>query len=228
MRSAGVTLRTGCDELGDVASFDDVVVATGVTPRRVNIESTRADRIHPYDAHTHGAKVAVIGAGGIGFDVAEYLVHSADNDFYAQFGVDRTLATRGGLVKPTPPKSERTVTVFQRSKGKFGADLGKTTGWIHRLELKQHNVKMVGSVGSYDRFDDDGLHVTLASGDTMIEPADYVIVCAGQVEHSIADDIAARVGDAATAVHVVGGAGNAKGLDAARAIREAVQVADRI
>jgi len=167
--------------------------------------------------------VAIIGAGGIGFDVATFLTHRADEDYFAEWGIDRTLTARGGLRPPRPVAAPRRVYLLQRKVGRLGMTLGKTTGWIHRTSLKARGVAMRGGV-TYQRIDDQGLHITTDQGAELLE-VDHVIICAGQESEN---QLAAELGGTGKPVHVIGGALLAAELDAERAIREGTQLAARI
>jgi 2,4-dienoyl-CoA reductase (NADPH2) len=180
-----------------------------------------------------GARVAIIGAGGIGFDVAEALVtgHSPTEDlaaWRAEWGVGDPAETRGGLAPagPQPELPLRQVTLLQRKAQKLGKNLGKTTGWIHRASLQMKQVKMIGGV-NYERIDAQGLHITHGperADPTCIE-ADTIVLCAGQVpERSLADALIA----AGRSVHVIGGADVAAELDAKRAIDQGTRLAARL
>jgi 2,4-dienoyl-CoA reductase (NADPH2) len=164
-------------------SYDEIVVATGVTPRAALIPGHERPEVVGYldvlrDRVPVGQRVAVIGAGGIGFDVAAYLTDAGDQAglrpevFFARWGVDTGYGDRGALRPP------RTVHLLQRRPGKVGAGLGRTTGWIHRSELTDRGVTMIAGV-MYERIDDEGLHITL-EGRPRVIPADTVVVCAGQ------------------------------------------------
>jgi 2,4-dienoyl-CoA reductase (NADPH2) len=206
-----------------VAGFDRVVLATGVQPRLWNIPGSDRPEVVTYvDVLSGkvdvGRRVAIVGTGGIGFDVADFLTHDADaGGFHASWGVDKALTERGGLTQPTRTSSRREVTMYQRSEGKVGANLGKTTGWIHRQTLKQRGVKQLSGV-TYEKLDAEGLHVTLADGTSHTQAVDHVVVCAGQTPHR-PDNL-----DHPNLV-VVGGARDARGLDAQRAILEGLRVA---
>lgn len=227
-------------EAADLAGFDEVVVATGVQPRSPQIDGQQHAKVLSYiDVLRHGRpvgqRVAVVGAGGIGFDVAEFLVHGDGRStaldlpaWQAQWGITDPAQTRGGLSsagpQPTPPA--RQVTLLQRKPGKLGAGLGKTTGWIHRSELKMKQVEMVGGV-NYERIADEGL--LLSHGEKRSDPAwlacDTVVLCAGQTPlRALADALQA----AGRTVHVVGGALEAGELDAKRAIDQAARLAARL
>lgn len=175
---------------------------------------------------TIGKRVAIIGAGGIGFDVAEFLTHdapSATTDiarWTREWGVDTTLDHRGGLAKPEVEPSPREVWLLQRSAGRPGKRLNKTTGWVHRAALKAKGVKMLGGV-IYEKIDDAGLHVTV-DGKPQTLSVDNVIICAGQESNrSLADELIAFD----MSVHVIGGADVAAELDAKRAIAQATRLA---
>ena len=175
-----------------------------------------------------GQRVAIIGAGGIGFDVAEFLVEHAPSPttdverWTRVWGVDMQLAQRGGLQKPQPEAPARQVWLLQRSEGRPGARLNKTTGWVHRATLKAKQVTMLGNVG-YQRFDDQGLHITVDGAPRL--PVDHVVVCAGQEPNrQLADELIA----AGLKVHVIGGADVAAELDAKRAIAQGTRLASQI
>jgi 2,4-dienoyl-CoA reductase (NADPH2) len=174
--------------------------------------------------------VAIIGAGGIGFDVAEFLVEpppSPTTDvtrWTREWGVDMQLQQRGGLQPPQPEAPARQVWLLQRSEGRPGARLNKTTGWVHRATLKAKRVTMLGQVG-YERFDDEGLHVTV-DGQPQILPVDNVVICAGQEPNRrLADELIAT---GMMKVHVIGGADVAAELDAKRAIAQGTRLASEI
>jgi 2,4-dienoyl-CoA reductase (NADPH2) len=214
--------------------FDDIVFATGVAPRRITIPGCDRPNVLDYpDVLARGApvgkRVAIIGAGGIGFDVAEFLVASAPSPttdiarWTHEWGVDTTLAARAGLVPPCPEPPERQVWLLQRTPGKPGRRLNKTTGWVHRASLAAKGVAMLGGV-AYERIDDAGLHVRIGD-EAQVLPVDTVVVCAGQEpDRRLHDDFAA--GD--LHVHLVGGAHVAAELDAKRAILEATELAMRL
>lgn len=233
---SGITLRL--NTTADVAAlqdFDAIVIATGVAPRDPQIEGQDGDNVLSYiDVLRHkapvGDRVAIIGAGGIGFDVAEYLVtdDSPTEDLDAwltEWGVGDPAETRGGLRPegPQPDKPARDVTLLQRKAQKLGKGLGKTTGWIHRAGLQMKSVEMIGGV-NYERIDSDGLHVSY--GDARENPtliaADSIIMCAGQLpERSLADELTAIGREC----HVIGGADVAAELDAKRAIDQGTRLA---
>jgi len=176
-----------------------------------------------------GSKVAVIGAGGIGFDVAEFLVENAPSPttdiarWTHEWGVDMQLAHRGGLQKPQSESPIRQVWLLQRSEDRPGGRLNKTSGWVHRATLKAKQVAMLGGV-SYERFDEEGLHITV-DGKPQVLPVDNIVICAGQEPNRrLADDLIA----AGIKVHVIGGADVAAELDAKRAIEQGTQLATRL
>ncbi|MFB6851953.1 FAD-dependent oxidoreductase [Streptomyces sp. NPDC056341] len=212
-------------------AYDEVVVATGVTPRTPEIPGLDHPSVVGYldvlrDGAPVGERVAIVGAGGIGFDVAEYLTDSGDKasqdpaTYFRQWGVDMDYRDRGGLAKPDRPTPPRAVHLLQRKTSKVGAGLGKTTGWIHRTELRHRGVTMVAGA-TYDRIDDAGLHVTVDGNCTVI-PVDTVVLCTGQdPARGLYDDLLA----AGRAAHLIGGADVAAELDAKRAIRQGTELA---
>ncbi|KGX63938.1 pyridine nucleotide-disulfide oxidoreductase family protein [Burkholderia pseudomallei TSV44] len=214
--------------------FDEIVLATGVTPRRPDIEGIGHARVMGYldvlrDGKPVGASVAVIGAGGIGFDVSEYLTHTgesasvAPSTFYAQWGIDVDYGARGGVRMPHVEAAPRNVHLLQRKASKVGDGLGKTTGWIHRTSLKARRVAMSSGV-SYERIDDAGLHVRI-DGELRTLAVDSVVVCAGQEpQRELYDGLRA----AGCSVHLIGGAHVAAELDAKRAILQGTTLAASI
>jgi 2,4-dienoyl-CoA reductase (NADPH2) len=214
-----------------LAGFDEVVIATGVSPRELRMPGIDHPKVLTYiDVLRHkkpvGGKVAVIGAGGIGFDVAEFLTHEGHSlsldleGWLREWGVDAGYATPGALALPQPTASPRQVVMLQRKAEKMGARLGKTTGWIHRAALKAKRVEMI-SGAEYLKIDDAGLHVRIDGADRLIE-VDNVVICAGQEPlRALADELAA-LGKTA---HVIGGADVASELDAKRAIKQGAELA---
>ncbi len=213
--------------------FDELILATGVTPRALDLPGIEHDKVLSYidvlrDGAPVGPRVAIIGAGGIGFDVAEFLAHdpahvssSLDVDAYlAEWGVDKTMSVPGGLQAPQVPAPARAITLCQRKDGKLGAGLGKTTGWIHRTSLKNRDVRMLGGV-RYLRIDDAGLHVTVNGTPELLE-VDTVVVCAGQLP---ARELVEPLRAAGMRVHLIGGADEAAELDAKRAIDQGTRLA---
>jgi len=228
----GVDVRLNTRVTADqVAGYDEVVVATGVTPRTPDIPGIDHPSVVGYldvlrDRVSVGARVAVLGAGGIGFDVAEYLTDGGDKasenprTYFRQWGVDMDYWAPGGLTAPDRPAPPRTVHLLQRKNAKVGAGLGKTTGWIHRTELKHRGVTMVPGV-RYDRIDDAGLHVTVGDASTVLE-VDTVVLCTGQEpRRDLYDALVAAGRD----VHLIGGADVAAELDAKRAIKQGTELA---
>jgi 2,4-dienoyl-CoA reductase (NADPH2) len=218
-------------ETGDLADFDEVVVATGVTPRTPDIPGVDHPSVVGYldvlrGEATVGDRVAILGAGGIGFDVAEYLTDGGDKasedpaTYFRQWGVDMDYRAPGGLAAPERTAPPRTVHLLQRKETKVGAGLGKTTGWIHRAELKHRGVTMVPGV-RYDRIDDAGLHVTVGEESTVL-PVDTIVLCTGQEpRRGLYEELVA----AGRAAHLIGGADVAAELDAKRAIKQGTEVA---
>ncbi|MFE7811469.1 FAD-dependent oxidoreductase [Streptomyces sp. NPDC057433] len=215
----------------DVAGHDEVVVATGVTPRVPDLPGVDHPSVLGYldvlrDGAPVGDRVAVLGAGGIGFDVAEFLTDGGDKahenpeTYFRHWGVDMDHRTPGGLAVPERPAPPRTVHLLQRKTSKVGAGLGRTTGWIHRTELRHRGVTMVSGV-RYDRIDDAGLHVTVDGESTVLE-VDTIVLCTGQEpRRDLYDELAA----AGRPVHLIGGADVAAELDAKRAIKQGTELA---
>lgn len=216
----------------DLQGFDEVIVATGIVPRTPGIPGVEHDKVLSYlDVIAHkkpvGKSVAVIGAGGIGFDVSEYLTHSdASNDqqqWYEEWGVDTRLAHRSALVEPKVAPSPRQVYLLQRKESALGKNLGKTSGWVHRAQLKKKNVEMIAGV-AYERIDGEGLHIRV-KGQPRILPVDNIIVCAGQEpQRELAHALQAQ----GKTVHIIGGADVAAELDAKRAIRQGSELAAQL
>jgi 2,4-dienoyl-CoA reductase (NADPH2) len=208
--------------------FDHIVISSGVTARVPEIPGIGHPKVISYPELLSGTRkagdsVAIIGAGGIGFDVAAYLTHRPGGDYFEEWGIDRTLVERGGLLPQHPVASPRRVYLLQRKTGKPGAGLGKTTGWIHRTALKHRGVAMRTGV-SYQRIDDAGLHITTETGPEVLA-VEHVVVCAGQESvNALASELAGK----GAPVHVIGGALLAAELDAERAIREGVMLAARL
>ncbi|PSM40504.1 NADPH-dependent 2,4-dienoyl-CoA reductase [Streptomyces dioscori] len=216
---------------GDLAAYDEIVVATGVGPRTPDIPGVDHPSVVGYldvlrDGAPVGDRVAILGAGGIGFDVAEYLTDSGDKasedpaTYFRHWGVDMDYQAPGGLGAPERPAPPRSVHLLQRKASKVGAGLGKTTGWIHRSELKHRGVTMVPGV-RYDRIDDAGLHVTVG-GESSVLPVDTVVLCTGQEPRR---DLYEALLAAGRSVHLIGGADVAAELDAKRAIKQGTELA---
>ncbi|MET4573580.1 2,4-dienoyl-CoA reductase (NADPH2) [Stenotrophomonas rhizophila] len=228
----GVSVKL--DTVADVATlagFDAVVVATGITPRQVDFPGADHPKVVSYldvllGRVEVGAEAAIIGAGGIGFDVGEFLVHEGPSPaldparWMAEWGVDPNFEARGALARPQPEAPARKVWLLQRSPGKPGARLGKTTGWIHRATLKAKGVKMLGGV-EYLGVDDDGLRIRI-DGQEQTLPVSHVVVCAGQEPRR---DLHAALLAAGVDAHLIGGADVAAELDAKRAINQGSRLA---
>ncbi|WP_069736262.1 NADPH-dependent 2,4-dienoyl-CoA reductase [Streptomyces sp. EN27] len=225
-----VRLSTRADTAA-LDGFDEIVLATGVEPRTPAIPGTDRPNVVSYldvlrDGAPVGDRVAIVGAGGIGFDVAEFLTDGGDaasldpDTFFRQWGVDTAYEGRGGLRAPERPKSPRTVHLVQRRTTKVGAGLGKTTGWIHRTELRHRGVEMIAGA-SYDLIDDEGLHLTVG-GERRVLPVDTVVLCAGQEPRR---ELYKELSAGAVPVHLIGGADVAAELDAKRAIRQGTELA---
>ena len=224
----------------DLAGYDEVILATGVHPRKIDLPGIEHNKVVSYiDVLNHtvkiGSSVAIIGAGGIGFDVAEFLSHSEDQDsdhsadpldaFVKEWGIDRSLKARGGVegMEAQAPESSREIWLLQRKPGKPGKTLGKTTGWIHRLSLRNRGVHMLGNV-NYERIDDQGLHISINEEHQLLK-VDHIVVCAGQVSNR---DLAETLDGRGLSLHIIGGAQRAAELDAKYAIREGSELAARL
>ncbi|HEX9708310.1 MAG TPA: FAD-dependent oxidoreductase, partial [Steroidobacteraceae bacterium] len=227
-RSADVATLTG-------GEFDEIVLASGVLPRIPEIAGLDHPKVLSYiDVLLHGrpvgASVAIVGAGGIGFDVAEFLSHDPSHApssldipaFMNEWGIDMELASRGGLA-PQPDLARempRRIWLLQRRPTPPGRDLGKTTGWVHRLSLKRRGVRMMAGI-SYDRIDDRGLAIT-QGGESQLLPVDHVVICAGQEPRR---ELVAGVEAAGFRPHLIGGSKLAAELDARRAIDDGSRLA---
>ena len=218
------------------SDFDEIIVATGIKPRALKIEGIEHEKVLSYiDVLKHkkqvGKRVAVIGAGGIGFDVSEYLSHEGESTalnidaWLKEWGIDKSIKARSGIedVKPVFHPSPREIFMFKRSAGKFGANLGKTTGWIHRSSLKKKKVQFISEV-SYTKIDDAGLHY-VQDNETKILNVDHIIICAGQMPFK---ELYQPLIDAGKSVHVIGGADFAGELDAKRAINQGCRLAAKL
>ncbi|ERS91812.1 NADPH-dependent 2,4-dienoyl-CoA reductase [Halomonas sp. PBN3] len=227
----GVTVHLGREaEAATLAGFDAVVLASGVRPRRLTLPGSERPEVLDYPtAIRHpervGPRVAIIGAGGIGFDVAELLTHAdrpaLDRDAWcAEWGVDLSVATPGGLAAPRPPEVPRRVFLLQRKASKPGKGLGKTTGWVHRASLRQRGVETLAGC-EYLRIDAAGLHIR-HQGEPRLLEVDSVVVCAGQEP---VRELEAPLRAAGVEVHRIGGADEPAELDAKRAIDQGTRVA---
>ena len=240
LATAGVTVRLGERATVDsLTTYDEVILATGVRARMPDIPGTGHPKVISYPdllsgRKTAGKTVAIIGAGGIGFDVAEFLVQPHPlsqgapqvDGYLREWGVDGAHGHRGGLLPaPHPPEPARQVFLLQRKTDRMGADLGKTTGWIHRAGLKAMKVKMQGGI-AYDHIDDAGLWIRDGKdAGSRCLAVDSIILCAGQVsERSLAEPLVAL----GRSVHIIGGADLATELDAQRAIRQGAELAAKI
>ena len=214
--------------LENLEEFEEIIISSGIKPRKIKLEGIDNKIVLDYEEvlkHNKpvGKKVAIIGAGGIGFDVAEFLSHQGESPsknvelFLKEWGVDYTNETRGGIegiiAKPTP--SPREITLLQRNEGKVGRNLGKTTGWIHRQSLKKKKVKMLKGV-TYHKIDDNGIHISIGDKKQYLE-VDNVIVCAGQIS---VNELHEKLIVSGKKTHVIGGAKRASKIDAQRAIKE--------
>lgn len=240
LQSSGVDLRlntrVSAAEL-QAGGYDEVILATGIVPRTPDIPGIEHPKVISYlDAILQrkpvGPRVAVIGAGGIGFDVSEFITHDGESTsldreaFWKEWGIDLGLEARGGVagVRPAPHAPARQVYLLQRKKSKVGNGLGKTTGWIHRTGLKNKQVQMISAV-EYLKVDDEGLHLRIAEGEPQVLPVDTVIVCAGQ---DPLRELQAELEQAGLPVHLVGGADVAAELDAKRAINQGSRLAAQL
>lgn len=235
----GVELRLNCRVTREellAQGFDDVIVATGIRMRKPAIPGIDHPKVLSYldvlrDGQPVGRRVAIIGAGGIGFDTGEFLVHDPEvalpvpaAHWMKEWGVDPTVASPGGLAPPVAPYPPRQVWLLQRKTTRPGAGLGKTSGWVHRATLARNGVTMLAGVG-YERIDDAGLHITVG-GEARLLEVDNVVICAGQ--ESLAELMPADGTSGGPRFHKIGGAALASELDAKRAIREGAELAARL
>ncbi len=212
-----VELKLGVEaDASMLLDFDEVVISTGIVPRELSFPGYNHKKVSSYidviRGKKIGKKVVIIGAGGIGFDVAEFLLKDAntsEKEFLDLWGIDTQLENRGGLKDPISQPPHRELFLCQRRPGKLGRNLGKTTGWIHRAELKREKVEMLSEC-EYIKVDDQGLHL-FVGGEKRVIDADDIVICAGQIplNEFVNDDY-----------HVIGGAGNASKLDAKLAIEQ--------
>ncbi|AQZ96035.1 FAD-dependent oxidoreductase [Halopseudomonas phragmitis] len=219
----------------DLKDFDEVILATGIVPRTPDIPGVEHPKVISYldailERKPVGQKVAVIGAGGIGFDVSEFITHQGQSPsqdvelFWKEWGIDTALEARGGIagIQPQPHPAAREVYLLQRKRSKVGDGLGKTTGWIHRTGLKNKQVQMLNAV-QYLKVDDQGLHISIGeNGEPQVLPVDTVIICAGQEPLRELKDGLEALGKS---VHLIGGADVAAELDAKRAIDQGSRLA---
>lgn len=212
--------------------YDEVVMASGVEPRKVKIDGIdNLEKVVDYQTLIRektpvGEKVAIVGAGGIGVDVATMLTEPTEHtldDWLHDWGIDKEIAYPGGLYPFPDCMSEKTVWLLQRRKGRVGKGPGKTTGWIHKRTLEKRGVNLLGGVG-YEKIAADGLHITL-DGNPLLLDADKIVICAGQESVRPFEDEWASLGEK---MHVIGGADYAGELDAVRAIRQGVELAIKL
>ena len=215
----------------DLSGFDDVVIATGVEPRIPSLPGIDHPKVVNYqqvirDRVPVGERVAVMGAGGIGFDLSEFLLHDSDESlehWMERWGVSDSEAARGGLATKVKAPPRRQIHLLQRKASSLGKGLGKTSGWVHRATLKDSGVEMVPGV-SYDKIDDDGLHITVDDEQRVLD-VDTIVLCTGQES---VRDLIEPLEAAGPSVHVIGGADVAVELDAKRAIKQATELAARL
>ena len=235
LADTGVDVKLGARvEADDLTGYDEVAIATGVTPRVPDLPGTDHPTVVTYldvlrGGVEVGRRVAILGAGGIGFDVAAFITDPGDEAsldiaaFQRTWGIDGDHTTRGGLVPPSHRSAPREVTLLQRKTTKVGKGLGKTTGWIHRGELAARGVTMVPGV-TYERIDDDGLHVTI-DGQQQVLAVDTIVLCTGQEpSRGLHDELRAK----GATVHLIGGADVAAELDAKRAIDQGTRIAAQV
>jgi 2,4-dienoyl-CoA reductase (NADPH2) len=230
--ASGVNLKLDTEATFEMLlKYDEVVMAAGVEPRKLNLEGIDQEKVVDYqtlirDKTPVGEKVAIVGAGGIGVDVATMLTepssHSLD-DWLHEWGIDKNMEHPGGLYPYPDAMSDKTVWVMQRKAGRVGKGPGKTTGWIHKRTLEKRGVNLMGGV-SYEKIDDQGLHITVNKQPKVLD-ADSVVICAGQVSVRPFEDMWQEFGGK---LHVIGGADYAGELDAVRAIRQGVELATKL
>ncbi|GMM88431.1 NADPH-dependent 2,4-dienoyl-CoA reductase [Vibrio fortis] len=230
--ASGVNLKLDTEATFEMLlKYDEVVMAAGVEPRKLDLEGIDQEKVVDYqtlirDKTPVGEKVAIVGAGGIGVDVATMLTepasHSLD-DWLHEWGIDKNMEHPGGLFPYPDAMSDKTVWVMQRKAGRVGKGPGKTTGWIHKRTLEKRGVNLMGGV-SYEKIDDQGLHITVNKEPKVLD-ADSVVICAGQVSVRPFEDMWQEFGGK---LHVIGGADYAGELDAVRAIRQGVELATKL
>lgn len=230
----GVELRLNhrVENPAELQDFDEILLASGVSPRTPAIDGIEHPKVLSYidvlRGHaTVGARVAIIGAGGIGFDIAEYLLHEGSDaslnpkTFMAEWGIDASFESAGGVTDFNPTHvPNREIFLLQRKQTKVGKGLGKSTGWIHRRSLAMRDVQMLNGC-EYVRIDDEGLHITV-NGEARLLAVDHIIVCAGQEPLRELQSPLEQLGKS---VHLIGGADVAAELDAKRAIDQGTRVA---
>ena len=213
--------------------FDEIVMSSGVVPRKIDLPGFDNPKVVDYQQVINnevllGERVALIGAGGIGFDMAHFICEPKSttlqpDKWLKQWGIDKDFSERGGLIAPVDTSEHRDIYLLQRKKSKMGKGLGKTTGWIHRLVLKKHQVKMKTGV-NYRKFDEQGLHITVDGKDEVLA-VDHVVLCAGQESNrTLLDEMQAT----GSPVHLIGGVDVAAELDAKRAIRQGAELAIKL
>lgn len=230
--ASGVNLKLDTEATFEMLlKYDEVVMAAGVEPRKLNLEGIDQEKVVDYqtlirDKTPVGEKVAIVGAGGIGVDVATMLTepasHSLD-DWLHEWGIDKNMEHPGGLFPYPDAMSDKTVWVMQRKAGRVGKGPGKTTGWIHKRTLEKRGVNLMGGV-SYEKIDEQGLHITVNKEPKVLD-ADSVVICAGQVSVRPFEEMWQEFGGK---LHVIGGADYAGELDAVRAIRQGVELATKL
>ncbi|WP_045498256.1 NADPH-dependent 2,4-dienoyl-CoA reductase [Vibrio hyugaensis] len=233
IEETGVNLHLETEANYDLLTeYDEVVMASGVEPRKVKIDGIEnPEKVIDYqtlirDKTPVGEKVAIVGAGGIGVDVATMLTEPAGqtlDDWLHEWGIDKEMSQPGGLYPYPDAVADKEVWVLQRRKGRVGKGPGKTTGWIHKRTLEKRGVHLVGGV-SYDKIDDVGLHIQV-SGKAQLLEADKVVICAGQESVRPFEDKWHELGEK---LHIIGGADHAGELDAVRAIRQGVKLAVKL
>lgn len=232
LETTGVNVKLNTKAtVAKLKKFDEVLIATGVTPRSPSIEGLDHPKVLFYtdvlrNNAAVGKKVAVVGAGGIGFDIAEYITHEGESptlnvlEWNKEWGVDTTFANRGGLMQKEPSPPAREVFLLQRKDESLGKRLGKTTGWVHRTTLRDKQVKMMGNC-QYIKVDDEGFHITVGD-EPMVLDVDNVIMCTGQESLR---ELLAPLEEAGVKAQLIGGADVASELDAKRAINQGSRVA---
>ena len=237
LHNVEVKLNTIVTEVDiNTSDFEEVIIATGIKPRTPNIKGIDHEKVLSYlDVLKYkkpvGQRVAIIGAGGIGFDVSEYLLHEGNSSsldldkWLKEWGIDKSIEARGGIegVQPIIQFSERKIFMLKRSKGKFGKNLGKTTGWIHRTNLKKQQVQFINEV-QYNKINSQGLYYTQYGKPKLLE-VDTIIICAGQTPLKTLFE---AIQNSGKKVHIIGGADAAFELDAKRAIDQGIRLAAKL